>query len=108
FLFSSAAHPAPLSFPTRRSSDLGEAAPGGVKDSFRTWGVSLVLCLPGAVAGGALGSFIVRPVNWALGHFFRAFNWLFERTTRAYGKTVGWGLRLSVIVLLIYVGLIGL
>src|SRR5262245_22700864 len=86
----------------------GEAAPGGLKDSFRTWGVYLVLFLPGAVAGGALGSFIVRPVNWALGHFFRAFNWLFERTTRAYGKTVGWGLRLSVIVLLIYVGLIGL
>src|SRR5206468_12637510 len=28
--------------------------------------------------------------------------------TQAYGKTVGWGLRLSVIVLLIYVGLIGL
>ena len=86
----------------------GEAAAGGLKDSLRTWGVDLVLFLPGAVAGGALGWFMIRPVNWALGHFFRAFNWLFERTTRAYGKTVGWCLRLSVIVLLIYVGLIGL
>src|SRR5215472_11417563 len=86
----------------------GEAAPGGLKDSFRTWGVYLVLFLPGAVAGGALGSFIVRPVNWALGHFFRAFNWLFERTTQAYGKTVGWCLRYSAVVLLVYVGLIGL
>ena len=47
-------------------------------------------------------------MNWALGHFFRGFNWVFERTTQAYGKTVGWCLRLSVIVLLVYVGLIGL
>ncbi len=51
---------------------------------------------------------LIRPVNWALGNFFRGFNWVFERVTRAYGKTVGWCLRLSVIVLLVYVGLIGL
>ena len=51
---------------------------------------------------------MIRPVNWALGRFFRGFNWVFERTTQAYGKTVGWCLRLSVIVLLVYVGLIGL
>ena len=38
-------------------------------------------------------------MNWALGHFFRGFNWVFDRATRAYGKTVGWCLRLSAIVL---------
>src|SRR6202011_5882814 len=43
-----------------------------------------------------------------LDHFFHGFNWIFERTTQAYGKTVGWCLRLSAIVLLVYVGLIGL
>jgi len=86
----------------------GEAAPGGLKDTLLAWGVYLVLFLPGLVAGGALGWFLIRPVNWALGHFFRGFNWIFERTTRAYGKTVGWSLRLSAIVLLVYVGLIGL
>jgi multidrug efflux pump len=86
----------------------GESAPGGLKDSLRTWSAYLVLFLPGAVAGGALGWFIIRPVNWALGHFFRGFNWLFERTTQVYGATVGWCLRLSVIVLVVYVGLIGL
>src|SRR5438445_1021404 len=86
----------------------GEAAPGGLHATVLAWAGYLGLFLPGAVAGGALGWFLIRPVNWALGKFFRAFNWIFERTTRAYGKTVGWGLRLSAVVLLVYVGLIGL
>jgi multidrug efflux pump len=85
-----------------------EAAPGGLKVTLLTWGESFVLFLPGAVVGGTLGWFLIRPVNWALGHFFRSFNWLFDRATQAYGKTVGWCLRLSVIVLVVYVGLIGL
>jgi multidrug efflux pump len=54
------------------------------------------------------GLLVIRPVNWALGHFFWGFNWVFNRATQAYGKTVGWCLRLSVVVLLVYVGLIGL
>ena len=62
----------------------------------------------GALAGGALGWFLIRPVNRALGHFFRGFDWMFERMTQAYGKAVGWCVRLSAIVLLVYVGLIGL
>jgi multidrug efflux pump subunit AcrB len=86
----------------------GEAAPGGLKVTLLAWAVYLVLFLPGAVAGGALGWFLIRPVNWALGRFFGGFNWVFERTTEAYGKAVGWCLRLSAIVLLVYVGLIGL
>jgi multidrug efflux pump len=86
----------------------GGPAPGGLKATLLAWGISGVLFLPGAVAGGILGWWLIRPVNWALGHFFRGFNWLFERATQAYGKTVGWCLRLSAIVLLVYVGLIGL
>jgi multidrug efflux pump len=58
--------------------------------------------------GGVLGWFSIRPVNWVLDHFFRGFNWFFDRTTQAYGKAVGWCLRLSVIVLIIYVGLLAL
>src|SRR5262245_36144824 len=95
-----------LGLPTAEGG--GDAAPGGLAATLRTWGGYLILCIPGAVAGGAIGWFIIRPVNWALSYFFRGFNWLFERTTQAYGKTVGWCLRLSVIVLLVYVGLIGL
>ncbi len=86
----------------------GEPAPGGLQATLLTWGVSCILFLPGAVAGGTLGWFLIRPVNRALDHFFRGFNGIFERTTHAYGKIVGWCLRLSVIVLLVYVGLIGL
>src|SRR5262249_29180945 len=86
----------------------GESAPGGLRTMLLTWGISCLLFLPGALAGGTLGWFLIRPVNWALDYFFRGFNWIFERTTQVYGRTVAWCLRLSVIVLLVYVGLIGL
>jgi multidrug efflux pump len=86
----------------------GEAPPGGLSATLLTWGIYLVLFLPGVVAGGAVGWFIIRPVNWALGKLFQGFNGMFERATQAYGKSVGWCLRLSAIVLLVYVGLIGL
>src|SRR5262245_2333036 len=101
-----------LGLPTGVTGEPGASAtgasPGGLQATLLTWSVYLVLFLPGAVAGGALGWFLIPPVNWALAHFFRGCNWLFERTTQAYGKAVGWCLRLSVIVLLVYVGLIGL
>ena len=86
----------------------GEAASGGLRATLLTWGMSSIGFLPGAGAGGTLGWFLIRPVNWALGRFFRGFNWMFERMTQAYGKTVGWSVRMSAIVLLVYVGLIGL
>jgi multidrug efflux pump len=86
----------------------GEAAPGGLRDTVLAWGVYLTLFLPGALTGGVLGWIAIRPVNAALGHFFRGFNRMFERVTHAYGKAVGWCLRLSAIVLLVYVGLLGL
>jgi multidrug efflux pump len=99
-----------LGLPSEGESEeaVAAAAPGGLKATLLTVSVYLITFLPGAIAGGTLGWFLIRPVNWALDYFFRAFNWIFERTTQAYGKTVGWCLRLSVIVLMIYVGLIGL
>src|SRR5262249_37016858 len=83
-------------------------APGGPGAALPTWGISFLGFLPGAIAGGALGWFLIRPVNWSLEHFFRGFNWVFDRTSDVYGKTVGWCLRLSAIVLFVYAGLIGL
>ncbi len=86
----------------------GEPAPSSLKDALLTWLIYSILFLPGAIAGGAVGWFSIRPVNWALARLFKGFNWLFERTTQVYGKTVGWCLRLSAIVLLVYLALIGL
>jgi multidrug efflux pump subunit AcrB len=101
-----------LGLPSGDASEPGASAigatPDGLNATLLAWGVSLVLFLPGAAAGGALGWFLIRPVNWALGHFFRGFNRFFERATQAYGTTVGRFLRLSAMVLLVYAGLIGL
>jgi multidrug efflux pump subunit AcrB len=85
----------------------GEAG-GGLQTTTLSWGVYLVGFLPGAIAGGVLGWFTIGAVNTALAKLFGAFNWLFERATQAYGVSVGWTLRYSAIVLLLYVGLIGL
>jgi multidrug efflux pump subunit AcrB len=84
----------------------GDGTPGGLRGAILGWGVYLALFLPGAVAGGVLGWFAIGPVNRTLNHFFRAFNWLFERATEIYGKTVGSFLRLSAVVLVVYGGLI--
>src|SRR5947209_4777660 len=87
-----------------------ESAPAasGLNASLLTAARYIALFLPGAFAGGALGWFIIRPVNWALGRLFTAFNRFFDAATALYGKTVSWGLRLSVVVLILYVGLLGL
>ena len=86
----------------------GDAAPGGLKGSLHAMGANLALFLPGAVVGGVVGKLVVRPVNRALGYFFRGFNRVFDWATRTYGKLVGSCLRFGVVVLLLYVGLIGL
>ena len=84
------------------------SAPGGLKGSILTLGAQLLLFLPGALVGGVVGRLLVRPVNRLLAFFFRGFNAVFDWATRTYGAVVGSCLRFSVVVLLLYVGLIGL
>src|SRR5262249_16547286 len=60
------------------------------------------------VAAFAVGMLISHVVNRLLGAVFRGFNWVFDVTINAYGRTVGVLLRISVIMLLVYGGLIGL
>jgi multidrug efflux pump len=60
------------------------------------------------VVGGAAGWFLAKLVNAIMGAFFRGFNWGFDRSTNLYGHAVTVFLRLSVVSLLIYAGLIGL
>jgi multidrug efflux pump len=62
----------------------------------------------GALIGGVLGWFGIGLVNAMLGAFFRTFNRAFDRMTGAYGRSVGRVLRLSVVVLVVYAGLLGL
>ncbi len=68
------------------------------------WERALLACLAGALAGAALAPLL----NFALRLFFRGFNVAFAATSRAYTGAVGGLLRVSAIVLLVYVGLLGL
>ncbi|HEV3261758.1 MAG TPA: efflux RND transporter permease subunit [Gemmataceae bacterium] len=63
---------------------------------------------PGCLLGGLVGWFLIRPVNAGLGWIFRGFNRIFDRMTEGYGWAVSKTLRLSVIVLLLYGGLLGI
>ncbi len=50
-----------------------------------------------------------KVLHYLLGWWlFRGFNWTFDRGTRLYGKAIGWLIRLALIVLLVYVGLLAL
>ena len=86
----------------------GDTAPQTLLEIIRSYLLQALFFVPGAVVGGIVGWMIIRPVNWVLGRIFRAFNWVFDRATKLYGRTVGWALRLSAIVLLLYLGVIAL
>ena len=70
--------------------------------------VTSVYVLPGLLLGGLVGWFIIRPVNAVLGFLFGGFNRWFDVMTALYGRAVGRTLRLSVMVLVIYAGLLGM
>ncbi|MBX3440357.1 MAG: efflux RND transporter permease subunit, partial [Planctomycetaceae bacterium] len=59
-------------------------------------------------AGTIVGWLLSHPVNYVLGLLFRGFNWVFDVTIKGYGGIVALALRLCVIVLIVYGGLIGL
>ena len=80
-----------------------EAATG-----WRAWAPTAAAFTAGGFAGGLIGLIIIRPVNAVLGWLFRGFNRMFDRMTEVYGRIVGGFLRISVIVLMLYGGLLGL
>ncbi len=51
---------------------------------------------------------LTRLINFTLGWFFKLFNKTFNATTEVYGHMVRWCLRGAAIVLLVYLGLVGL
>src|SRR5579871_6000795 len=60
------------------------------------------------LAGAAAGWLISRPLNWFLGAFFRSFNAAFNKATGGYVRMVSGLLRVSVLALLVYGGLLAL
>jgi multidrug efflux pump len=58
--------------------------------------------------GSVVGWFLGPKINWGLQRFFRLFNHGFDQVTWMYGKIVAGALKISVIMLILYVGLIGL
>jgi multidrug efflux pump len=85
-------------------SPLTAALSGSVGEAAASWLTRAVLFVPGALAGW----FLSRLVNRALGWFFGLFNKAFDIGTLAYKMGVSLSLRLCLIVLIIYVGLLGL
>jgi multidrug efflux pump len=76
-------------------------------ESWATWGLKAAWFVPpGFIVGGIIGWFIIKPVNAILGAAFRGFNRVFDWITNVYGAMVSRTLRLSVIVLLAYGGLL--
>ncbi len=74
--------------------------PAGMADETQPW----VAALAGALAGGG----VAWPLNRVLGFFFRTFNKGFDQTGRVYTWTVGKLLRVSLLVLVGYGGLLHL
>ncbi len=72
------------------------------------WAYDAAAFTPGLLAGLIVGLLIIRPVNAVLGWLFRGFNRLFDKMTNVYGRIVAGVLRISVIVLMLYGGLLGL
>ncbi len=73
-----------------------------------SWALTAAYFTSGALLGGVVGWVVIRPVNAVLGWFFRSFNRAFHGMSLGYGWTIGVGMRVSLLVLLIYVGLLGL
>jgi multidrug efflux pump len=77
---------------------------GQAPSALAIWTLRGAMFLVGGVVGWSLSPLI----NRLLAEFFRGFNWFFARLINVYGRAVGMVLRLSVIVLAVYSGLIGL
>lgn len=79
-------------------------AAAGVPNEWLVWGVRLALFAAGGLVGFA-ASPLINPV---LAGFFRLFNLFFGAATGAYGAIVGLLLRVSIVVVAAYVGLMAL
>jgi multidrug efflux pump len=70
-------------------------------DATTLWALRAGVFAVGAIVGWLAGIL----VNMLLGAFFRVFNWVFDVTIKIYGSIVAGLLRISVVALLVYGGL---
>jgi multidrug efflux pump len=99
-----AGHKLGLHFAAPALDALGLDLTPGVRDAMLLWGPIVA----GAVAAMAVGLVLGRAVNYLLGWTFRLFNRGFDASTGAYTRTVSGFLRVSLVVLVLYGGLMGL
>ncbi len=76
-------------------------------EQWRYWTIIGLQFLPGLLIGLIVGWVVIRPVNAILGLLFRSFNRFFDWLTIGYGSVVGVFLKVSVVMMLIYIGLLG-
>ena len=88
---------------------LPATAKGAAGDAaWRSWVITAVFFIPGALCGGAAGWLVIGRVNPVLGWLFGKFNHYFDRMSSGYASSVGRLLRISMVVLAVYGGLIAL
>ena len=87
------------------AAELGLLAESGGESSL-SWPMFFALAVPGALLGGAIGWFVIAPLNALLSICFKGFNKLFDVLTELYGRAIARMARVSAIVLLAYVGLL--
>ena len=85
---------------------IAAGADAGAVPIWLPWAIWAAAFTPGALVGGLAGWFLIGPVNAVLGWLFRGFNRLFDRLTVSYGRIVGGLLRISLLVLIVYGGLL--
>jgi multidrug efflux pump len=89
--------------------EVGGNGHGGAESAHEASAATLWALRAAVFVGGAVvGWFAGIVVNKLLGAFFRGFNWFFDVTISIYGRLVAGLLRISIIALLVYAGLMAM
>jgi multidrug efflux pump len=84
----------------------GHGEEGGAETHASSETAILALDVGVFAVGAVVGWFASHLVNLGFAKFFQGFNWTFDRTIAGYGRIVSFLLATSVVVLLIYAGLL--